>query len=54
MIGSFYAIIMGPATLEIPQAPLNIGNFHFASAVLGAALVLGLQRIKEILQVRQR
>ena len=47
MIGSLYAIMMGPATLEIPKAPLNIGTFSPASVTIGAALVFGMQRIKE-------
>lgn len=47
MIGSLYAIIMGPTTLEMPQDPLNIGNFSFIPAVVGIVLVLGMQRIKE-------
>lgn len=47
MTGSFYAIIMGPTTLEIPQDALSLGNFHIISAVMGVALVLGMQIIKE-------
>lgn len=47
MIGSLYAIIMGPTTQEMPQDPLNIGNFSFIPAVVGIVLVLGMQRIKE-------
>lgn len=47
MIGSLYAIGMGPATLEIPQTPLNIGNFSFVPAVIGVLLVLGMQKTKE-------
>lgn len=47
MAGSFYAIVMGPTTLKMPQAPLGFGNFHILSAVAGAALVLGMQMIKE-------
>ena len=46
MIGSLYAIGMGPATLDIPQTPLNIGNFHFAAAIAGVGLVFGMQMIK--------
>lgn len=45
MIGSFYAIVKGPATLEIPQDPLGIGNFHILAAVAGVALVFGLQKL---------
>lgn len=47
MIGSLYAIGMGPTTLEIPQAPLNIGNFSFVPAVMGGLLVFGMQKAKE-------
>lgn len=47
MIGSLYAIGMGPATLEIPQAPLNIHNFSLIPAIMGVCLVFGMQKIKE-------
>ena len=47
MIGSFYAIIMGPTTLEVPQAALNLKSFQIISAVVGVSLVLGMQMIKE-------
>lgn len=47
MVGSFYAIIMGPTTLKMPQAALNFGTFHILAALVGAALVLGMQMVKE-------
>ncbi len=47
MLGSFYAIIMGPATLEIPRSALSIGNFHVIAAVVGVILPIGMQMIKE-------
>lgn len=47
MIGSFYAIVMGPTTLEMPQEALNFGNFHVIWTSAGVALVLGMQMIKE-------
>lgn len=47
MIGSFYAIVMGPTTLEAPKAALSFGNFHIAAALAGAALVFGMQRMKD-------
>lgn len=43
MLGSFYAIIQGPATLETPKAALNLGNFQIAACLAGAALVIGMQ-----------
>lgn len=47
MIGSLYAICMGPTTLETVQSALNIDNFHAVAMILGVALVYGLQKIKE-------
>ncbi len=47
MIGSFYAIVMGPTTLEMPKEALGFGNFHITWAIAGVALVLGMQMIKE-------
>lgn len=47
MIGSFYAIVMGPTSLEMPQEALGFGNFHIIWAAVGVALVLGMQMIKE-------
>lgn len=47
MIGSFYAIVMGPTTLELPREALGFGNFHIIWAAAGVALVLGMQIIKE-------
>lgn len=43
MIGSFYAIVMGPTTLEMPQEALGFGNFNMIAATAGVALVLGMQ-----------
>lgn len=47
MIGSFYAIVMGPTTLKMPQEALGFGNFHMAAAAIGVTLILGMQMIKE-------
>lgn len=47
MLGSFYAIIMGPTTLEIPKEPLSLDKVQIAALIVGVALVLGMQWIKE-------
>ncbi len=47
MIGSFYAIVMGPTTLSVPKAPLGIGSFRIIAFIAGLALVLGMQWAKE-------
>ena len=43
MLGSFYAIAMGPTTLEVPVAALSVQNFDFMSFVVGIGLVILLQ-----------
>lgn len=47
MVGSFYAIVMGPTTLDIPRAALSLGSFHPASAIAGVALVIGMELLKD-------
>lgn len=47
MIGSFYAIVMGPTTLDIPYDPLSLKTFHIIGAVAGGLIVLGMERFKE-------
>lgn len=52
MIGSLYAIAMGPTTLDIPRSPLSIDNFHFLAAVAGIILIYGMQKVKEKKEVK--
>lgn len=47
MIGSFYAIIQGPATLDLPKEAMNFSNFNFIACVIGLLLVIGMYKIKE-------
>lgn len=47
MTGSLYAIVMGPTTLETALPALSFGTFNIIACVLGLALVLGLQFLKE-------
>lgn len=47
MIGSFYAIVMGPTTLKVPQAAMDMGSFQLAAAMAGVLLVLAMQFIRE-------
>ena len=47
MIGSFYAIVMGPTTLKAAKAPLGFGNVSVVALIIGLLLVLSMQWIKE-------
>lgn len=48
MLGSFYAIIMGPQTLEHPKAPLSLETFRVLWFVVGGIVILGMQKLKTI------
>ena len=41
-----YAIVMGPTTFSEPKAPLSISTFSILFFVIGAVLVLGMQKLK--------
>ena len=47
MVGSFYAIVMGPTTLDVPKAPLGLSHVQIIPLLIGVALVLGMQWVKE-------
>lgn len=46
MIGSIYAVIMGPTTLKVPEDPMTLSTFKIIFFVIGGLLILGLDRIK--------
>lgn len=46
MLGSIYAVIMGPTTLDVPQPAMSLGEFRILFFVIGGALILGLQLLK--------
>jgi len=43
MLGSFYAIIQGPTTLDVPQKAMTFGSFSIPACMIGVVLVIGLQ-----------
>ena len=49
MIGSIYAVIMGPTSLEIPQAPMSFNTFSIVFFVVGCILVPSLEMLKRFL-----
>lgn len=48
MAGSFYAIVQGPATLDVPKDPLTFHTFRIPAFLIGLLLVLGMQKLKEV------
>ena len=49
MIGSIYAVIMGPTSLEIPQAPMSFNTFSIVFFAVGCILVPSLEMLKRFL-----
>ena len=50
MIGSTYAVIMGPASLEVPKPPMSLGTFSIIFFIIGCTLVPALESLKHILK----
>lgn len=46
MIGSLYAIVMGPTTLKVPQEAMNFGTFNILFFVIGAAVIGAMEFAK--------
>lgn len=46
MIGSLYAIVLGPTTLENSQPALSLDTFSVLFFVIGGAVIFGLQKFK--------
>lgn len=49
MLGSLYAVVMGPTTFKVPQDPMTISTFSIIFFVVGGAVILGLEKLKTIL-----
>lgn len=47
MIGSIYAVIMGPTTLEEPQPAMNLSHFSLVFFAIGGLTILGLEQLKK-------
>lgn len=50
MVGSLYAIIMGPTTLENAQPAMNISTFNIIWFLIGGIIIYGLEKIKKVLE----
>ena len=54
MLGSLYAIVMGPTTLEVPLDPMTFKTFKILTFILGGILVVGLEFLKRYLERKQK
>lgn len=46
MLGSLYAIAMGPASLQTPQPPLDAASFRPLAFLLGVGLLVGMELLR--------
>lgn len=50
MLGSLYAIVVGPTTLRVPQHVMTLSDFHVLWFALGIVVMLGLEALKKRMQ----
>ena len=50
MIGSLYAIVMGPTTLEVPKDAMSFDTFSILFFIIGGLVIMGLEKVKKILE----
>ncbi len=46
MLGSIYAVIMGPETLDVPQPAMTLQTFDILFFLIGGAVIFGMQLLK--------
>jgi putative membrane protein len=54
MIGSIYAVFMGPTTLEVPQPAMNLSSFNWIFFIIGGALIVILEKSKDLLEKKSK
>ena len=50
MLGSLYAVFMGPTTLEVPRAAMGISTFSIIFFLIGGLLIFGLDRLRFLME----
>lgn len=50
MIGSIYAVIMGPLSLEVPKSHLTFSSFSTLGFLLGILIIIGLDKLKNSME----
>lgn len=50
MIGSLYAIVMGPTTLEVSKSAMNLSNFNIIWFIVGGIIIFVLEKVKKIMK----
>ena len=53
MIGSLYAVIMGPTTLEVPKAPMSWDTFSILFFIVGGVIIIGLEQFSKFIEKKR-
>ncbi len=54
MLGSLYAIVMGPTSLkENPRPAMDLGSFNVVFFIIGGVVIIGLQVVKHIMEKKE-
>ena len=48
MLGSLYAIVIGPTTLKVPQNAMTLKTFSILFFIIGAVIVVAFQQLKNL------
>lgn len=50
MIGSLYAIVLGPTTLDKPMKAMSFSTFSIVGFIIGILVIFGLQSLKKVME----
>lgn len=53
MIGSLFAIVKGPTTLDVPQDAMTLQTFNVIAFVAGGLVIFGLQKLRSIMEKKE-
>lgn len=54
MLGSLYAVVMGPQSLDTPQPAMTVDTFSILFFVIGGAVIFGLQVMQYFMEKRKK
>lgn len=53
MIGSLFAIVKGPTTLDVPQDAMTFGTFNIIAFIAGGLVIFGLQKLRTVMEKKE-
>lgn len=54
MLGSIYAVIMGPRTLEVPVDALSFNTFSIVFFIIGIGFIVGLEQLRKYFENKKK